>query len=111
MIGDQEVITGQQAKKITRTIPDEPTEGRMDGKFLTVSVESGRVRDGVRMRVRNIENDEELTVKVPKGTLTPEQIQTLQDGEWNKKPLFMQLNVRKSGNRIIEATLIEAGLK
>ena len=97
----QVLIDGSSAKELTKPASKaEPIEDRLDGKFLTITVDSGSVRDGFRMTIRNIETKEVLTnVKVPAGTLTDEQVQTLQAGEWGKKPLFMQLNVRKSGNR------------
>ncbi|MDI9407723.1 MAG: hypothetical protein QM523_00585 [Candidatus Pacebacteria bacterium] len=107
----QVLIDGTTAKELTRSSTKaEPTESRLDGRFLTITVDSGSVRDGFRMTIRNVETNEEIIVKVPAGTLSEEQIKTLQDGEWGKRPLNMQINVRKSGNRIISATLIEAGL-
>lgn len=110
VIDGEAIIDGQSAREILRAPRADAVDSRADGKFIIVSVESGLVRGGFRLKVRNIDTAEELLVKVPDGTLSPEQIETLQSGEWGKKPLGMKLNVRKAGERIIEAVLIEAGL-
>ena len=110
VIDGQPVIDGRTAHQVTRSPRAEAIESRLDGQFIILSVESGLVRGGFRMKVRNITNGDELIAKVPDGTLTQEQIETLQRGEWGKRPLTMQLNVKKIRGRITEATLIEAGL-
>ncbi len=112
IIDNQNSIDGALAKKIarkTRENPD-PIESRMDGLFIIISVDSGNVRGGYRLKVRSVDTKEEFTLKVPDGTLTEKQIETLQTGEWQKQKINMQLNIRKNKKRIIDGTLIEAGL-
>jgi hypothetical protein len=110
VLGDIPVIDGESAHEIVRKQRSGTVESRMDGNFYILSVDSGLVRGGFRLKVTDIETGEDLLVSVPEGTLTSEQIGTLQSGEWGKKPLTMKLNIKKSGERVIGATLIEAGL-
>ena len=60
--------------------------------------------------VTNIENGEEIKVTIPAGTLDEEQIAQLQNGEWQKRPVRMRINVVWKGDKITDATLIRAGL-
>jgi hypothetical protein len=105
------LIDGKTAQQAIRAPRMEAVESRFDGQFMIISVESGLVRGGFRLKVREVSSGEELTVKVPEGTLTEDQISTLQKGEWGKHPLAMQMNVKKLRDRITDATLIEAGLR
>lgn len=105
------VIDGRTAQQALRAPKAEAIESRFDGQFMIISVESGLVRGGFRLKVRNVNSGDELIVKVPEGTLTQDQIGTLQKGEWGKHSLTMQMNVKKLRDRIIDATLIEAGLR
>ena len=45
-----------------------------------------------------------------RGTLTEDQVEQLQEGEWGKKPLQMQIKIQRVGRRIKKATLIRVGL-
>jgi hypothetical protein len=110
IVDDQVLIDGQDARTVVKNPRRAAVETRLDANFKILSVDSGLVAGGFRLRIRNAETGEEITVSVPEGTLSPEQIQILQDGEWGKKPVLMKLNIRKIGDRIAAATLIEAGL-
>lgn len=111
VVADGEVlIDGETGKKLARAPRREVIESRLDGDFMILSVDSGGVRGGFKLHVRKVDEDLELAVTVPEGTLAEAQIKTLQEGEWGKRPLSMQLNTRKRGDVIVEATLVEAGL-
>lgn len=110
VIGDTPVINGDMAREVVRRPRTPAVESRRDGEFIILTVESGQIK-GYRLKVQDRASGEELTVQVPEGTLSAEQITTLQRGEWGKKSLKMQLNTRLSGGRLVEATLIEAGLE
>lgn len=111
IIGDTPVIDGETAQKAIRRPRAEAVESRIDGQFIILNVESGAVRGGFRIKVRNTQTNDEMTVKVPDGTLNEDQITTLQNGEWGKVPLSMNLNVKLVNERITEATLVKAGLE
>jgi hypothetical protein len=106
----ESVIDGEAGRKLLRAPRKEPVDSRLDGTFAILTVHSGGVRGGYKLQIKKLDDDLELTVNVPEGTLAEQQILTLQEGEWGKRPLVMKLNIKKRGDRIVEATLIEAGL-
>ena len=110
MVGEEEVANGKIGKQLVRAVSPSRVQDRLDGNYLILSVESGGIRDGFRVRVRNIESGDEFKVSIPEGTLPQEQISYLQSGEWGKISLHMQINVVRAGNKIVKATLVSAGL-
>jgi hypothetical protein len=88
-----------------------PLADRLDGEFLILTVDSGGVDGGFRLRVRRSGTDQELSVQVPQGALSDEQIEILQSGEWGKTPLSMQLNIKSIDDTIIDARLVNAGIQ
>ena len=110
VLDGEEIVSGETAARLVRRVPAARVQDRMDADFVILSVESGGIQSGFRARVRNVETQEELTVSIPEGTLPPEQITDLQSGEWRKAPLHMRINIERTGNRIINATLVSAGL-
>lgn len=110
LVSGETIVDGDTAKKLRRPERQSLVNDRLDGIFTILSVESGHVRDGFRVRVRNRETRDELIVHIPEDTLPAEQIADLQNGEWMKTPLNMKINVERSGKRIRKAVLISAGL-
>ena len=110
IIDGEEVVSGEDAKQIIKAPRLHAIESRLDGTFKILSVDSGLVKGGFRVKVINIASQEELSLSIPEGTLSEEQIEILKNGEWGKLPVTMQINIRKIGNRVTQATLIETGL-
>ncbi|WP_439527287.1 hypothetical protein [Pannonibacter sp.] len=104
-------LDGQMARKIVRNTPEEPVEARMDGLYRILSVQSGAVRSGYKVQVEPADGGEPVMVDIPDGTLTEEQVLSLQRGEWEKEPLYMEINVRRRGEKVLKATLSFAGLR
>ncbi len=110
VIGGEEIVNGEIARQIARPQHPERVEDRLDSTFIILSVDSGKIRDGYRVQVRDLRTRQELPVLIPRGTLPAEQIRALQSGEWEKVPLRMNINIERRGSRILRATLISAGL-
>ena len=109
IVGGEPVVDGRTAYLITRKPREARTSDRRDGNFVILSVDSGKIRDGLRVQIRHVETGEELLVLIPDGTLADDQIIELQDGEWGKRPLYMEVNVDQVGDRVVEATLVQVG--
>ena len=110
VVGEEEMANGEIGKQLVRAVPLPRVQDRLDGNYLILSVVSGGISDGYRVQVRNIESENEFIVSIPDGTLPQEQISYIQNGEWGKISLHMQINVVRAGNKIIKATLVSAGL-
>lgn len=103
-------ISGSEARAIVRKLPDAPVEVRLDGDYRILSVQSGAVKSGFKATIENVKTGEKLAIDIPEGTLTPEQLASLQHGEWEKATLYMRINASKRGEKILKATLTHAGL-
>ena len=113
LMNGEEIVTGEIGKIITR--PERPprVEEIIDSDFTILSVHSGDIRGGFRLWVREagseVGSKQSLKIFIPGDTLPPEQIDDLQNGEWRKTPIRMQINTARIGNRVVKATLISAG--
>lgn len=110
LVDDKPLVSGETGGRLAKKLPDEPVEARLDGQYVILSVDSGGVKDGYRLKVKPSSGGDDLRVSVPKGTLNSEQIDVLKSGEWDKKPVRMQMNIKKRRDKIVSAILIEAGL-
>lgn len=79
---------------------------RVVSVFRILSVDSGGVGRGFRIRVHNMETGEKFRVSVSDDALLPEELEALRQGEWAKTPLQMEIFVERRGSRIRRATLI-----
>ena len=109
-VAGEEIVDGSLAREIVRPERKERIADRIDSVFVILSVESGSVKDGFRVRVQDTKTGEELHVSIPAGTLSEEQLEALQSGEWQKRPLRLEINTERVGNQVRKATLISAGL-
>ena len=73
---------------------------------MILSVESGEIASGYRIRVRDLDSEDELTVEIPAGVLSSDELLDIQNGEWYKLPLRMQIEVARIGTRVVKATLV-----
>lgn len=110
VIGGERIVDGAQGKSLVRKKREEAVDDRLDGTFKVLTVESGAVRSGLRMKVKRQSDGLEILVSIPSGTLNDDQLADLQAGEWEKAPLNLQMNIRRIGTRVTAATLISAGL-
>jgi hypothetical protein len=109
-VRDKFLIDGGTSKQVLKKETPEKIHGRLDGNFIILSVVSGEVADGFKVKVKSIKEDLELTVFIPSGTLGEEDVTALQTGEWSKRPVALSINTVKIDEKIVEATLVEAGL-
>ena len=110
LVGGEEVVDGKTAKRIVRAERQERIADRLDSVFMILTVDSGSVKDGFRAKVRDMASGDELLVSIPSGTLSDDQLVALQSGEWDKRPLHLEINTERLGKRILRATLTSAGL-
>lgn len=110
LLDGQPLVDGSIGKSLVEPVYKNPVHDRLDATFIILSVYSGNVSGGFRMRVKDIATQEEYKVFIPGGTLPQDQIDQLQKGEWDKVPLHMQINIERKGKKITKAVLTSAGL-
>ena len=110
VVNGETVLNGETGKRLLRKPRSVPLEDRIDGTYLILSVDSGAIKNGIRAKIRSIHDSQELTLLIPEGTLSDKQLHEVQSGEWDKRPLQMQINVTRVEDRITRATLVKAGL-
>lgn len=111
VMGDDVTVSGEAARQAVRKLPSETIEARRDGTYRILEVKSGSIRSGFKALVEATETDERINLDIPSGTLSEEQLESLKRGEWEKKPLYMQINVSIRDGQIVKATLSHAGLR
>jgi len=111
VLGGETLVNGETGRLLVRQDRrKQRLHDRLDGNFIILSVDSGRLSSGFRASVRNTETGDELKVSIPEGTLNAGQLDSLKNGEWSKRPLRMEINVELFGDQIVKATLKHAGL-
>ena len=106
-----ETIEAGVVKKIIKKEKEIAVADRLDGNFNILSVSSGSVKNGFKIRVKqDIEGSEVIIVMVPEGTLSDKKIERLQNAEWKKETLYMEINIVKLDEQITKATLSKAGI-
>lgn len=109
IVQGEPTLNGATGKRLMRKPRAVPIEDRIDNDFLILSVVSGSIRNGVRAKIRAINESQELVISIPEGTLSDTQLREVQSGEWDKRPLRMEINVTRVEDRITKATLVKAG--
>lgn len=105
--GSDEKIDGRYAADLVEKRREQSREARIDGEFVIQSVASGET-SGYRVKVKRVHDGQIVHVTIPDGTLTEEQAQILQEREWAKRPLLMQINAKMLRGQITSATLVSA---
>ena len=102
-INGEEIETGDDGPG--RTILRTKSE-HIVSVFRILSVISGGVGPGFRMRVLNIETGERFRVTVSENTLHPRELATLQQSEWGKAALQMEIVADRRDGKIRRARLL-----
>ncbi|MGS4884458.1 hypothetical protein [Roseibium sp. MB-4] len=110
VLNEGTAVSGHEGKTLVRRVPDAPIEVRMDGLYRILSVQSGAIKNGFKAVIENIETNDRITIDIPEGTLGDDQLRSLQQGEWEKTTVQMQINASKRGDKLLKATLTHAGL-
>ncbi|WKT59318.1 hypothetical protein Q2E61_10365 [Microbulbifer thermotolerans] len=105
--GTDDEIDGRYASDITHKPREQSQEVRLDGEFVIQSVDSGGV-SGYRIKVKRRIDGMILTVRIPDGTLSNDQMDVLKNNEWAKRPVLLDINAKILRNEIRSATLVGA---
>ena len=108
VIGGVPIITGKLARQIIRKPSERRVSSRLDGNFIILSIASDGVHEGFQMPLRHVQTGEKLSISIPAGTIPDDKITEIRNAEWNKQQIYLQVNVVRIGDRIVESSLVSA---
>lgn len=88
----------------TRTTPD---EARMDGIYYIRKVDT-TVPDGFRVYVEEKDTGETFQASVQQVLASIKDREVIQNAEWNKVPVSLQVNAKSKNDKIFEAVILRA---
>lgn len=103
IINGEEIETGDggSGRLVQRTESE-----RIVSVFRILSVISGGVGPGFRMRVLNLETGERFPVSVSENALRPKELEMLQQSEWGKAALQMEIVSERRDGKIRRARVV-----
>ena len=108
--GGEYITDGQTANYIYNKTRPKVMKHKLDGKFLILAVETGKLKNGFRIRLRDIESGEVFTALIAEGTLSDEEIAMLQNAEWKKSSVKMRIDIVAVGSRIRRAKIVSVNV-
>ena len=106
IVGGEFITDGQTGRRVARQPRYVAVPQIREGEYFILSVHTGRLRSGYRARLRELVSHDEITVSIPEGSLSPEELTALQRAEWTKTPLRMRIDTLSVGPRVTKATLV-----
>lgn len=105
-IAGVEKIPGETVKKLIKPESVKAKEIRLDGTYRILKVDSSMERK-FRVHVLNLDTQENFSAIVQESFVTAgKHKELLQDAEWNKKPVVLQINAKKRKGSISSALII-----
>ncbi len=106
LVHGKEIATGREAKKILRAKRGRIEPDRVKSVFEILTVDSRGLEDGFRVRIRNVETEEELLVDVPEYRLSLADREAFKAGQWDGVPLQMEIELQRRGDTVVWAELL-----
>lgn len=95
------------ASALTRSNRTSSEEARKDGVYYIRKVDS-TVPDGFRVHVEEVNTAESFQASVQEVMSSIEDRQVIQDAEWNKVPVSLQINAKVKKGQVLEAIILRA---
>lgn len=108
--GDEVDVAGiqmnrEEAASLTRKPRMTAQPVRIDGIYRILQVDASR-DDCFTLKVQNPEDDQTLTALLPNTNISTEMQEVLQNAEWERRLVCLQINARRSGDRITNAEIV-----
>lgn len=81
-------------------------ESRLRSIFRVARVDT-TVPDGFRVSLRDVKTGDELNASLQDALISDEHRRRIRVAEWEKRPVFVELAVRRSRTRVVEAVIID----
>ncbi len=108
-LGENVEFTGEQAEELAKNARKKPIEARMDGIYRILAVDSS-LPDEFKVTIQAKGSGIKFTAVVQEDSFEQKYKKILQQNEWARTPLFLQVNAVKriSDDSVIHATITKA---
>jgi len=100
-------LSGEAAKELSKTSPNKWQNVRIDGIYHIINVDSSHSAKR-KIRIRNIETQEEVLAVLENDTLDQKYLDLIQDAEWSYNPVQLKVRAKELNGRYKEAEITEA---
>lgn len=102
-------LSGEAAKELSKTSPSKWENVRIDGIYHIINVDSSHSAKR-KIRIRNIENQEEILAVLENDTLDQKYLDIIQDAEWSYNPIQLKVRAKELNGRYKEAEITQASV-
>lgn len=108
-LGNDTELTGEQAEELAKNTRKKTIEARMDGIYRILAVDSS-LPDEFKVTIQAQGSGIKFTAVVQEDSIEQKYKKILQQNEWARTPLFLQVNAVKriSDDSVIHATITKA---
>ncbi len=100
-------LSGDAARELTKTSPSKWADVRVDGIYHVINVDSSHSAKR-KIRIRNIETQEEMLAVLENDTLDQKYLDIIQDAEWGYVPVELRIRAKELNGRYKEAEILQA---
>ncbi|MDU6376198.1 MAG: hypothetical protein E6575_19280 [Bradyrhizobium sp.] len=103
-------VPHEVATEISSVSRAQSSEARLAGQYRVAKVDT-TVTDGFRVTLEDIKTGQLVTASLFDAVISSEHRRILQDAEWNKKPLFVEMSARMLRGRVVDAKIVSVGVQ
>ncbi|HEM7769503.1 hypothetical protein ACG9XQ_10725 [Acinetobacter baumannii] len=100
-------LSGEAAKELSKNPPTRWQDVRIDGFYHIINVDSSHAAKR-KIRVRNIETQQEILAILENDTLDQRNLNIIQEAEWGYTPVYLKIWAKELSGRYKEAEIKEA---
>lgn len=100
-------IDAQFASEIVSTRRQQGEDIRLSGVYRVARVDTTSP-DGFRVTLSDIASQEEVTAHMMDVLISEDQRRVIQDAEWHKRPVFVEMKARRLRKRVVDAVVLNA---
>lgn len=93
------------ANEISSISRSQSSEAHVAGQYRVAKVDT-TVPNGFRVTLEDIKTSETITASLFDALISAEHRQTLQNAEWNKKPVFVEMSGRRLRGKVVDAKIV-----
>lgn len=110
-IGGQQIVDGDHAGKVVRSVPVEPEDIRIDDIFVITEVAFPQeLGQPYKLSVKRVTDKMPLTIEASHAAINDEQIETIKTAGFGIKRVFLSINAKKKNEKIYNAKLVRISL-